>query len=105
MGPEAVGAIDRPVHPWLERDLGLIAARRAEDREVLAGRSLAALVAARSADVAEVRFAAVSSGSPAGSAAGAALGIRDEPLLHIELLVGGGVDELHAAIDTGDGSI
>jgi hypothetical protein len=105
MGPEAVGAIDRPVHPWLERDLGLIAARRAEDREILAGRSLAALVAARSTDVSEVRFAAVSSGSPAGAAAGAALGIRDEPLLHIELLVGGGVDEFHAAVDAGDGSI
>src|SRR6185436_3174905 len=53
--PEAVGAVDRAVHTRLERHLGLVAAGRADHREVLACRPVvAALVAARAADVAHV---------------------------------------------------
>src|SRR5439155_7197325 len=95
-GPEAVGAVDRPIHPRLEGHLGLVPARRADHREVLAGRSiLPALVAARPADVVEV-VAALARSTPAGAAARAALRIGGEPLLCVELLVGRRVDELHA---------
>src|SRR3954451_5747615 len=48
--PEAVRAVDRAVHPRLERDLCLVAALGAEDREVLAGRG-GALVASRAAQL------------------------------------------------------
>src|SRR5256885_9437871 len=96
---EAVGAVDRPVHPRLERHLGLVAARRADDRKIFARRPVvAALVAARAADLADV-VAGIPSGTPAGPAARAALRIRREPLLCVELLVGRGEDELNAAID------
>ena len=105
VGPEAVGAVDGPVHAWLERDLGLVAAGRAEDREVLANRPVAALVAPRAADVADVGLAGIAGRASQGPAAGAALGVGDEPLLCVELLVRGRVDELDAAVDAGEGSI
>ena len=48
---EAVGAVDRLVHPRLERHLRLVAARGADRREVLAGAAVVGpLVAARAAD-------------------------------------------------------
>src|SRR5439155_1192896 len=69
---EAVRAVDRPVHPRLEWHLRLVAARRANDREIFARRPVvAALVAARAADLADV-VAGVPSGAPAGPAARAA---------------------------------
>src|SRR6187549_1886580 len=99
-GPEAVRAVDRSVHARLERHLRLVATGRADHGEVLAvGAVVATLVAARAADVVGV-VAAITSGAPAGSAAGAALGVAGEPLLHVVLLIGGRVDELHPAIDT-----
>ena len=49
--------------------------------------------------------AGLAGGTPAGSAAGAPLGLRGEPLLSVELLVGGGMDELNPAIDAREGSI
>src|SRR4051794_36049545 len=70
--PEAVRAVDRAIHPRLERYLGLIAAGRAENREVLAHRTVVtALVSARPSDVADV-VAAVAARPSAGSAARAA---------------------------------
>src|SRR5664279_3306254 len=105
MGPEAVRAVDRTVHPRLERDLGLIAAGRAEHGEVLTGRPLAALVAARTADIAQVVVSRLADGPPARPAGAAALGVGHEALLGIELLVGRAVDELDAAVDAGKSSI
>ena len=103
--PEAVRAIDRPIHPGLERHMRLVAAGRADDREVLAARAvIAALVAARAADVADV-VAAVTRSPAAGPAARAALRVADEPLLDVVLLVSGRVDEFHAAVDAVQGSI
>src|SRR3990172_8656908 len=100
--PEAVGAVDRAVHPRLERDLGLVAALRAEDREVLAAG--AGFVAARAAEVAGV-VAAVAGGPSAGPAAHAALRLRGEALLCVVLLIVGGMDEFDAAVDASERSI
>src|SRR5206468_745335 len=53
--PEAVGAVDRPVHARTERHLRLVAAGGADDREVLpVGTIDASLVAAWPADVTDV---------------------------------------------------
>src|SRR6185295_1308293 len=103
--PEAVRAVDRAVHARLEGNLRLVAAGRADHREVLAGRAVVAtLVAAGATDVAGV-IAAVALGAPAGAAARAALGVTDEPFLLVVLLVGRRVDEFHSAVHTGQGSI
>lgn len=100
--PEAVGAVDRSIHPRPERDLRLVAARRAHDREVLpVGPLDATLVAARTTDVPHV-VAAFSCSSTAGATARAALGIRGECLLRVVLLIGRGVDELDSTVDAGD---
>ena len=66
---------------------------------------VAALVAARTADIARVVAARLAHRTARGSTAGAALGIRDEALLRVELLVSRRVDELHAAVDARQGSI
>ena len=103
--PEAVRAIDRPIHPRLERNLCLVAAGRADDGEVLPDRPLvAALVAARPTDVADV-VSTLARGPAAGATAGAALGIRGEPLGGVVLLIGRGMDELHATVDAVQGSV
>ena len=64
----------------------------------------AALVAARAAEVGG-GVAGVAGGAPAGTAAHAALGVGGEPLLRVVPLVVGGVDELRATVDAGQGSI
>src|SRR5688572_27385045 len=103
---EAVGAVDRPVHARLERHLRGVAALRTDDREILAHRPvIAALIAARSADLAHAIAAGLAHRSPGRSAARTALGIGREPLLRVELLVCRGVDELHAAVGAGQGAI
>src|SRR4051794_25989601 len=102
---EAVGAVDGAVHPRPERHLGLVPALRAHDREVLAVRPVvAALVASRPADVTNV-VAGIARCAAARATARAALRIRSEPLLRIELLVRRGVDELDSAVDAVEGSI
>src|SRR3954447_26462543 len=104
-GPEAVRAVDRAVHARLEGDLRLVPARRADDGEILAVRAVvAALVATRPADVADV-IAGVARRAPAGATAGAALRFADEALLLVVLLIGRRVDEFHAAIYTAQGSV
>jgi hypothetical protein len=104
-GPEAVGAVDRAVHSRLEGHLRLVAARRADDREVLARRAVvAALVATRPADLADV-IAGIPSGASAGPTARAPLRIRGKPLLGVELLVCGGMNEFHPTIDATDRSV
>ena len=55
--------------------------------------------------VAARTLAGIAHRAPAGSAARAAFGVRDEPLLRVVLLILGRVDELGAAVDTGQGSI
>ena len=100
--PEAVGAVDRSIHPRPERDLRLVPTRRAHDREVLpVGPLDAALVAARTTDVPHV-IAALSRCSTARAAARAALGIRGECLLRVVLLIGRRVDEIDSTVDAGD---
>jgi hypothetical protein len=102
---EAVRAVDRPVHARLERHLRLVAARRADDGEVLAGGAVvAALVTTRSADLADV-VPGVARGAAAGSTARAALRVRCETLLSVELLVCGGMNEFHPTIDAIDRSV
>ena len=64
----------------------------------------AALVAARAAEVGG-GVAGVARGAPAGAAAHAALRLGREALLGVVLLIVGGVDELGAAVDAGEGSI
>src|SRR5690349_3258683 len=101
-GPEAVRAVDRSVHPGSEGHLRLVATGRAHDREILAVRAVdAPLVATRTTDVLDV-VAALTGCAPAGSAAGAALGIRRETLLRVVLLIGRGVDEVDSTVDAGD---
>ena len=96
---EAVRAVDRPVHPRLEGHLGLVAARRADHREVLAGDPIiAALVAAGPTDFTDV-VARVAAGAAAGPTACASLGVGREPLLRVVLLVGRRVNELHPTVD------
>src|SRR6187551_3689230 len=74
--PEAVRAVDGLVHAWLEGNLRGIAALRANDREVLAHRAvIAALVAARAADLADVEAARLACGAARCAAARAAFGI------------------------------
>lgn len=103
--PEAIGAVDGPIHARLERNLRLVATRRTDHGEVLAGDVvLTSFVAARTADVADV-VACLATRPPAGSTAGAALRIRGESLLDVVLLIGGRVDELHPAVDTGQRSV
>ena len=88
-----------------ERHLRLVAARRADDREVLAIGALdAPLVAARAADLADV-VAPIAGRAPAGAAARAALRVGCEPLLDVVLLIGCRVDELDAAVDAVQGPI
>ena len=105
--PEAVGAVDRSVHPRSERDLRLVPARRTDHRKVLAIRPIdAPLVAARPADVADVaRRATFACGTPARPAARAALRVRGEPLLGVILLIGGGMDEVDPTVDAVEGPI
>src|SRR4029077_821536 len=93
------------IHARLEGHLGLIATLGAEDREEFARRSTA-LVATRATEVlgAVVR-AALAGRAAAGSAADAALGLRGEALLGVVLLVVRGMDEVGAAVDTGQGPI
>ena len=101
-GPEAVGAVDRSVHPRPERHLRLVSARRTDDREVLpVGPLDAPLVPTRATDVAHV-VPALTRRSPAGAATRAALGIRCEPLLSVVLLIGGGMDEVDSTVDAVD---
>ena len=103
--PEAVGAVHRPVHPRSEGDLGLVPARRAHDGEVLAvGAVITTLVPARAADVTDVG-PAVAGRPPTGPAARAALGLAGEALLDVVLLVRGGMDEFHTAVDAAEGPI
>lgn len=59
---------------------------------------VAAAVAARA-------LAGIARSSPGGSTARASFGVRDEPFLRVVLLVLGRVDELGAAVDTGERSI
>src|SRR5947199_4529999 len=81
--PDAVGAVDRPVHPRLERHLGLVPARRAEDREILTHRAVvAALVATWASDLPDV-VAGLAARASAGSTARAAFRVADEPLLNV----------------------
>jgi len=103
--PEAIGAVDGAIHARLERDLRLVAAGRADHGEVLTGNVLvAALVAARPTDVADV-IAGLTTRPPAGTAAGAALRVRGEALLDVVLLISGRVDELHPTVDAGQRSV
>src|SRR6188768_2959922 len=103
---EAVRAVDRLVHARLERYLRLVAARRADRREVLARSAVVgALVAARATQRGRVVAAAVAGRTPVGAARGAALGVGGEPLREVVLLVRGGVDELHTAVHAVDGPI
>src|SRR5947207_15769320 len=96
--PEADRAVDGPVHPRLERDLRLVPARRADDREVLSVRPVvAALVAARAPDLPDV-IAPISARPATRPAAGAPLGVADETLLLVILLIRGRVDEFHPAV-------
>ena len=67
-------------------------------------RFVAALVAARATDVADV-IATIAGGPSAGATAGAPLRVAGEPLLRVVLLVGGRMDEFDAAIDAVQGSI
>src|SRR4029079_7125067 len=100
--PEAVRAVDRAVHPRSEGHLGLIAAGRAHDGEILPVRSVdRPLIASRTTDVLGV-VAPLAGGPPAGSATGAALGIRGESLLRVVLLIGRGVDEVDSTVDAVD---
>jgi hypothetical protein len=94
---EAVGAVDRAVHMRPKRHLGLVATTRADDGEVLSRASIAAFSA--------WTLAGITHGAAGGSAARAALGVRNEPLLRVELLILGRVDELGSAVNTGQGSI
>jgi len=100
--PEAVRAVDRAVHPRLERHLGLVTALRAEDREVLA--TGAGLVATRPTQVAGIE-PAVAGGAATGAAAHAALRLRGEALLGVVLLIVGGMDEFDAAVDASECSV
>jgi hypothetical protein len=98
--PEAIRAIDRSIHARLERNLCLVATRRADHGEILARHMVvSALIAARTADVTDV-VARLTTGPPAGSTAGASLRVRSEALLDVILLVGGRMDEFHTAVDT-----
>jgi hypothetical protein len=102
---EAIGAIDRTVHAGLERDLGLVAAGRADHGEILPGDAIvAALVAAGPPDLADVVPGVASSPSTRPTAR-AALGIRRESLLLVVLLIGRRMDELHPAVDACQRSI
>src|SRR4029079_13154828 len=88
---ETIGAVDRSIHARPERHLRLVAALRAQNREVLAVRG-GALVAAGPTEVG-CCVARVARGAPAGTAAHAPLRVRCKALLGIEALVVGGVDE------------
>src|SRR4051812_32717507 len=102
---EAVGAVDGAVHPRPERHLGLVPALRAHDPEGVAVRPVvAALVASRPADVANI-LAGIAPCAAARATTRAALRIRSELFLRIELLVRRGVDELDSAVDAVEGSI
>src|SRR5215467_7350732 len=104
-GPEAIRAVDRAVHARLERHLRLAAAGSADHGEVLAsGTVVAPLIAARATDAAHV-VPTLAGGSATGAAAGAALRLAGEPLLHVVLLIGGRVDEVHPAVDAVQGPI
>ncbi len=103
---EAVGAVDRPVHARLERDLRCVSALRADHGEVLAGRPVvAALVAARAADLASVVSTRLADRPTRCPAAGAAFGVRNESLGCVELLVRSRVNELNATVQAGHVSI
>jgi hypothetical protein len=102
---EAVRAVDRSIHTRLERHLRLVAARGADDGEILAGGPVvASLVATGPADFADV-VAGVARRAAARSAARAALWVRCEPLLCVELLICGGMNEFHPTVDTLDRSV
>jgi hypothetical protein len=103
--PKAIRAVNRAIHARLEWNLRLVAARRADHREIFTGDVIVAtLVAARAANITDVvaRFA---SRPPARSAAGAALRVGSEAFLDVVLLVGGRMDEFHPAVDTGQRSV
>lgn len=103
---KAIRAIDRPVHPGLERNLCLIAAGRAKDREVLTLATLVtSFVATRPADVTRVVPATIPIRTATRSAGGAPLRVAHEPLLDVKLLVSGRMGELHPAIHAGEGTI
>jgi len=68
------------------------------------GPIIAALVSTRPADIANVG-APIAHCPTTGPATGAALRITHETLLRVVLLIGGGMDELDAAVDAGKGSI
>src|SRR3954470_1274033 len=63
-----------------------------------------ARVAPGPADVADV-IAGIAGRATARATARAALRVADEALLLVVLLIGGRVDEFHAAIDTAQGSV
>src|SRR6185436_14024389 len=83
---ETVRAVDGLVHARLERDLGLVAAGRADRGEVFARQPVVpSLIASGTAEGARIR-ARVLRRPPVGSAAGAALRVRREPLGCVVLL-------------------
>src|SRR5262249_5827868 len=89
----------------LERDLRLVAAVRADHREIFPGDVVVAtLVAARPTDVPDV-VSGLPTGPATCAAARAALGVRRKPLLCVVLLIGGRADELHPAVDAVQRSI
>src|SRR4029079_7973481 len=93
--PEAVAAVHGPCAGGPERDLRRLAATRAGGVEELARTTGVAASAAI-----PVARATAHRGAPLCAAGRAALGRRSESLLREELLLGGGEDEVNAAIRT-----